>query len=153
LVSLDDAGRTTERTEKTERGRYTTKQLDPPSRGLIAVQGVARPPMEHLQPNLLERASEWLSGKDSTSLPQAHMRARRTVLLTPSSQSQEAVSNAACFKSLLDAYGVPVISFDIARAAELSAYLQDDVLVVAPRQAAVGLSDEEVEALATWIER
>lgn len=155
-VSMDGAGRTNEQTEKTERGKYITQQLDPPSGGLIAVQGVARPPMEPPRPSLLERASEWITGKDGTSLPQSHVRARRAVLLTPPSQSEEAVRGVASFKSLLDVYGVPVICVAVAgaldQADELSANLREDVLLVVPRQAAIRLPNKELEILANWIE-
>ena len=55
-------------------------------------------------------------------------------------RSEEAVRDIASFKSLLDVYGVPVICVGVAGApdqvGELSANLREDVLLVAPRQAA-----------------
>ena len=155
-VSLDASGRELDHFEKAERGQTITQRLEPASGGLVAVQGVARPPVERPSPGLLEQAKAWLAGKDVNSLPAPRIRARRALLLAP--QSSESDRDIAGFQSLLDVFGVPFARISLSTrqsgaTADLSDQLRDDTVVIVPRSAAASLTEQDRDRLVEWIER
>src|SRR5262249_50350464 len=155
-VSLDSSGRELEHFDKVERGQTITQRLEPALRGVFALQGVARAPVDRPSPRFLQNPRAWLADKDVTSLPAARVRARRALLLAP--PSSDADRDIAGFQSLLDVYGVPFARFcpstPHAGATEgLSSQLRDDTVLIVPRAAAVSLSEPDQDALIDWIER
>jgi hypothetical protein len=155
-VSLDMSGRELEHFEKAERGQLITQRLDPAAGGLVAVQGVARPPVERPWQGLLERTTAWLAGNDVGSLPAPRIRARRALLLTP--QSSDSDRDIAGFRSLLDVFGVPFTRLSLSTrqsgaTEDLSDQLGDNTVVIVPRSTAASLSEQDQDKLVEWIER
>ncbi|MBU6401200.1 MAG: polysaccharide deacetylase family protein, partial [Verrucomicrobia bacterium] len=134
ITTVDARGAATDQIRPVRPGRPVRISLHPPAGGLAAVQSVAHPPMADAGSGWWQGLVAEVLGRGFHALPGPGAHERRAVI----------AGSSPAFRSLLDAYGIPVAQFDPARGPA-----GDELLVVAHN---ARLDGPTRRRLAAWIE-